>query len=173
MTSSQQALVGSTPSTLSSPIGLSQNLLSDVDCVSETSASSSGRSDRSGIPKSFAIPDTWRAEIMTCIRKKSITPKARNALVRDLVVHMYTYGSRPSRNFCEFTSRRLIMKYPFLRDAVGTGYVSTMHTCVIFLFVYYIVIYYRSHSTVAEVVHSTYVLCCCIPTIGSMEGLQN
>ena len=128
---SQQAVAGSpSQSTLSPPLSLQ----SDPDCVSDTSATvSSERSDtQSDIPKKFAIPDTWRAEIMTCIRNKSITPKARNALVRDLVVHMYTYCRRPSRQFCEFASRRLITKYPFLRDAIGTGYVSTLN-----LFIYF------------------------------------
>ena len=80
-----------------------------------------------GIPLNFKIPSAWRSEIMGCIKAEQLTPKVRNALVRDLVVHMYSYGThgyRPSRKFCEHAASRLILKYPFMRDACGTGYVS-------------------------------------------------
>lgn len=61
---------------------------------------------------------------MECIKAKAMVPKARNALTRDLVVHMYSYGGRPSRALCQHAARRLTLKYPFMRDALGTGYVS-------------------------------------------------
>ena len=94
--------------------------ISSPDYVSDTSLSSSNYKSEVGVPKKFSVPDSWRSEIMVCIKDKKITPKARSALVRDLVVHMYSFSLRPSRQFCEFAARRLITKYPFLRDAVGT-----------------------------------------------------
>jgi hypothetical protein len=37
---------------------------------------------------------------------------------------MYSFSSKPSRQFCEYAARRLTVMYPFMRDALGTGYVS-------------------------------------------------
>ena len=83
-----------------------------------------------GIPVKFAIPSSWRADIMEGISSSNLKPTVRNALVRDLVVHMYSFGSRPSKKFCSFVAKRLILKYPSLRDACGTGYVSIQSTCM-------------------------------------------
>ena len=51
-------------------------------------------------------------------------PKVRNAFVRELIVHMTSYGVKPPRNFCSAVARKIVLKYPFLCDAVGSGYVS-------------------------------------------------
>ena len=67
---------------------------------------------------------------MESLEKKDMKPKVRNALVRELIVHMTSYGVRPSRNFCSAVARRIVLKYPFLRDADGSGYVS-IYTCVL------------------------------------------
>ena len=94
--------------------------ISSPDYVSNTiSLSSSNYKSEVGVPKKFSVPDSWRSEIMVCIKDKKITPKARSALV----------SPRPSQQFCEFAARRLITKYPFLRDAVGTGYMSFTISC--------------------------------------------
>ena len=77
-----------------------------------------------GIPAKFTIPSSWRRQIMDSIEAKQMPPPVRNALVRDLVVHMYSYGKRPSRKFCSYAARHLVLKYPCMRDVCGTGYVS-------------------------------------------------
>lgn len=51
-------------------------------------------------------------------------PTVQCAFTRELIVHMTSYGVRPSTNFCLAVARKIILKYPFLRDAVGSGYVS-------------------------------------------------
>jgi hypothetical protein len=86
-----------TPSTTSSL------QLASPDHVSETS-SSTYRTEV-GIPKNFKIPESWRSEIMLCLANKQLTQKARGAMIRDLIVHMYSYCSRPSKEFCEFAAR--------------------------------------------------------------------
>ena len=83
-----------------------------------------------GIPVKFAGPSSWRADIMEGVSSSNLKPTVRNALVRDLVVHMYSFGSHPSKKFCCFATKRLILKYPSLRDACGTGYVSIQSTCM-------------------------------------------
>ena len=66
---------------------------------------------------------------MSCILAKDVkllTPDVRSQVVRDLVSNMFTYSTSPNHEFCTFVAQRLILKYPFMRDAVGTGYVSTL-----------------------------------------------
>lgn len=102
---------------------------------SETLSQSSGDGcSLPGVPAGFTIPSSWRGEIMECIQAKYLYPKARNALTRDLVVHLYSYGGRPSRTLCQHAARRLTLKYPFMRDACGTGYVSSNMKCTNFDF---------------------------------------
>ena len=62
---------------------------------------------------------------MASLEKKDMKPKVRSAFVRELIVHMTSYGGKPSKNFCSTVARKIVLKYPFLRDAVGSGYVST------------------------------------------------
>ena len=61
---------------------------------------------------------------MKAIEDKRLTPDVRNELVRDLVTHMYGCMEKPSSESCKFVAQRLILKYPFMRDTMGTGYVS-------------------------------------------------
>jgi len=61
---------------------------------------------------------------MQAIEEKKLTPDVRNEIVRDPVTHMYGYVEKPTTSFCKFVAQRLILKYPFMRDTKGTGYVS-------------------------------------------------
>ena len=61
---------------------------------------------------------------MEALETKRMEPKIRSAFTRELIVHMTSYGVQPSGNFCSAVTRRIVLKYPFLRDAVGSGYVS-------------------------------------------------
>ena len=64
---------------------------------------------------------------MEMISKKTLpTPQLRSAMVQDLVVHMYSFGKRPSCSFCKTAARQLIVVYPFLKDSIGSGYVSSL-----------------------------------------------
>ena len=68
---------------------------------------------------------------MESLENKKMPPNIRSAFVRELVVHMTSFGIRPPRNFCSTVARKIILKYPFLRDAAGSGYVSTcMYVCL-------------------------------------------
>ena len=67
---------------------------------------------------------------MNAISSKTLTPEVRSEIIRDLVTHMYGCVEKPTSQFCKFVAQRLILKYPFMRDGKGTGYVSI---CVIIL----------------------------------------
>ena len=61
---------------------------------------------------------------MDAISSKTLTPEVRGEIIRDLVTHMYGFVEKPTSRFCKFVAQRLILKYPFMRDGKGTGYVS-------------------------------------------------
>ena len=85
--------------------------------VSSTSASSASKS---GID----IPDHWRPEVELCLQDKCLSSGARNEIVRTLVNLLFARDTKPSRFQCEELARKLIMKYPFVKDDLGNGYVS-------------------------------------------------
>ena len=110
-------------------------LISSTPPVSTHSAECEGScdSERSitpafcdGVPWNYSLPKTLSSAVMDALQKKQMEPKVRSAFVRELVVHMTSYGIRPPCPFCSLVARRIILKYPFLRDAVGNGYVSTI-----------------------------------------------
>ena len=58
--------------------------------------------------------------------RQALTPKVRNEIVRDLVSQMFSFDSKPQKEFCAHVAKLLVKKYPFMRD-VGlkvSGYVS-------------------------------------------------
>ena len=74
---------------------------------------------------SFEIPTHWWPETDSCIKKKDLTPECRSDIVRTLVTLMITkVGPKPSKSQCEQVARKLILKYPFMKDDIGFGYVS-------------------------------------------------
>ena len=93
-----------------------------VSTISITSSGGPGLNSVSA--QGFSIPSKWRPSIMDAIEDKQLTPDVRNEVVRDLVTHMYGFMLKPNSSFCQYCAQRLILKYPFMRDSVGTGYVS-------------------------------------------------
>ena len=85
------------------------------ECLS--SLVSAATSTCSSSSDSFLIHDHWRPEVEVCIKDKSVNPSARNEIVRTLVTQLFS--------MCEEGSRKLILKYPFLKDHMGNGYVSS------------------------------------------------
>ena len=51
-------------------------------------------------------------------------------LYHDLVTHMYGFVEKPTSHFCKFVAQRLILKYPFIKDGIGTGYVSIVKSLI-------------------------------------------
>ena len=79
----------------------------------------------------FSIPSHWRPETNSCIEKKELTPESRNDIVRTLVtLTISKVGSKPSRSNFEQVARLLILKYPFMKDDIGDGYVSQLKIIV-------------------------------------------
>ena len=111
----------------SSALSISSPAPSTRSCDYEGSSDSSSRPIspifKDGVLIDYSLPKCFSASVMESL-KKDMKPTVRNALVRELIVHMTSYGVRPSRKFCSAVARRIVLKYPYLRDADGSGYVS-------------------------------------------------
>ena len=71
------------------------------------------------------IPEYWRQDTQDCIDAGVLDDSSRSDIVRTLVTLLVAkFGPRPGRARCEELGRQLILKYPFMRDDLGTGYVS-------------------------------------------------
>ena len=77
------------------------------------------------------IPDHWLPEVEQCIEDKQLTDSARNEMVRSLVNVLFSRFSKPTRSKCEDLTRKLILKYPFVKDDLGNGYVSVGCDCYV------------------------------------------
>lgn len=72
----------------------------------------------------ITIPDYWRPKVSECLQSKKMTETARNEIVRTLVNLLFTKFPKPGRQDCVYLARGLILKYHFVRDGMGNGYVS-------------------------------------------------
>ena len=93
----------------------------------------SGRSSDTGSLRSVTsvsssndviIPDSWRADTQSQIDGERLDADSRNDICRTLTTLLAAkVGNHPSRQQIEQVSRSLIMKYPFMKDDMGSGYV--------------------------------------------------
>ena len=58
---------------------------------------------------------------------QKLSNELRSEIVRDLVTQMYACFERIEKSFCTDVAKRLIVKYPFMRDRGVTGYVSMIY----------------------------------------------
>lgn len=59
-------------------------------------------------------------------QRQGLVPTIRNEIVRDLVAQIFSYNSKPQKEFCTQVAQMLVKKYHFMSD-VGhkvSGYVS-------------------------------------------------
>ena len=88
---------------------------------------------------------------MKAIEERKLTPDVPNKVVRDLVTHMYGCMEKTSSVTCKFVAQRLILKYPFMRDTKGTGFVSeglfTVHQSVLVKY-----LFLRAHGRKGSVI---------------------
>ena len=97
----------------------------DVVADDTVTVSGSQSSHESGMLSSNCIPSHWRPEVVKCIEDKKLTKEGRNFIIRTLITLMMArIGPKVTKNHCELVSRKLILKYPFMKDDMGSGYVS-------------------------------------------------
>ena len=116
----------------SPPLFPSPSLSGSVDGSSIASSASALVRAKPG-PKGFKILDMWRPSIMAVInglsdedKAKKLSGELRSEIVRDLVTQMYAYTEKIDTVFCTDVSKKLVLKYPFMRDKGKgvSGYVS-------------------------------------------------
>ena len=89
--------------------------------ISNPSTPGSSVSNRSHL---LEIPEHWRPEVEECIHNQSLEESARCEIVRTLVNLLFSRFIKPTREQCGSLTRQLILKYPFMKDDMGNGYVS-------------------------------------------------
>ena len=65
------------------------------------------------------IPDHWHPEVAMCLDDKCLTSGVRNDIVRTLVNLLFSRFNKPSRFQYDDLARKLIMKYPCVKDDLG------------------------------------------------------
>lgn len=92
--------------------------------TSSTSSISAGTSSGGALRDPDEIPSRWCPEVEDCIMEHSLSDSARCEIVRALVNQLFARTRKPARVDCEHHARKLILKYPFMKDDMGNGYVS-------------------------------------------------
>lgn len=110
-----QSAIVSTPSSAAASVS-----------VSPIPPSLPSTSSGSCVENTTNIPTHWRPEVEYCIEEKCLTESARSDIVRTLVSLLFMKSKKPRKDQCEDLARKLILQYPFARDDLGNGYVSTI-----------------------------------------------
>ena len=93
--------------------------------TSESSSSVSLSSAVSSKGKCPSIPSHWSSSTQKAIDEKKLDAKVRCDIVRTMVTLLIAKsGPHPKKSEIEQFSRQLVLKYPYMRDDIGTGYVS-------------------------------------------------
>ena len=74
----------------------------------------------------------WRDETQESIDNGVLDDDSHSDITCTLVTLLTArYGARPGKDRCQELPRQLILKYPFMKDDMGSGYVScTNHVCI-------------------------------------------
>lgn len=105
-------------------IGSSKGLCTTPSIVNDDSSSSATSSSPALLHDYEEIPNRWCPEVDDCIAEHSLSDSARCEIVRVLVNQLFSRTRKPTRVNCENHARKLILKYPFMKDDMGNGYVS-------------------------------------------------
>ena len=120
------------PSQSTSPSTVTIESPSTSGCSSVVSAGelSSRRSDSNAV-----IPSHWCQKTQVCIDEKKMNFKARCYIVCSLATLLNSkHGPHPTKSEVEHISRQLILKFPFIRDDIGTEYGTTnIWVCVCYV----------------------------------------
>ena len=101
----------------------STNKSANHDSSSSSDASSSLFSKESS--GGLLVPTHWCTDTQKAINSHKLDPNVRCDIVRTMATLLISkYGPDPPKPETEKFSRQLILKYPFMRDDFGTGYVS-------------------------------------------------
>ena len=89
------------------------------------------------------MPDLWQEDTQACIDAKVLSPESRSDISRTLVTLVTAkYGPNPGKTKFDEVARKLILKYPFMKDDMGSGYVSRtyiyihMHAIMLIYFIH-------------------------------------
>ena len=88
-------------------------------------------------PEHLTLPSCFSKERSEAIKSGVLTKRARVEIHNALATLMLVHTSRPTSNDRDIVCRRLVQKYPTLKDSSDTGYVSLLFfPHLIYLLVY-------------------------------------
>ena len=91
----------------------------------EGSASVSSFSTTPSRNEKLLIPNFWRDETQECIEIGVLDDESRSDITRTLVTLLTAkYGPKPGKGNLQELARQLILKHPFVKDDMGSDYVS-------------------------------------------------
>lgn len=73
---------------------------------------------------SFKIPEKFSRATMKVLSEEVITDKARIEIVSAIALQAYQHTTYPTSEEYTTMCRKLIERYPFLKDKIGNGIVS-------------------------------------------------
>lgn len=102
----------------------SLHLLQQPLSVLQPSASSISTSSSSSWLGSFQIPEKYSKVTMERLREEVMTDKLRQEIISAIAIQIYQHTMYPSSEEYTTVCRKLIERYPYLKDKVGNGIVS-------------------------------------------------
>ena len=73
--------------------------------------------------KAFQVPDRFSRATTELMKQEIIIDKVRREIVHSIALQMYQHTTYPTSEEYTTVCRRLVEKYPFLKDTVGNGIV--------------------------------------------------
>ena len=74
----------------------------------------------------FRLPETFSAKTMSALESQHVSLKGtKTEIINSIALRILDHTSYPTSEEYTFVCRLLIEKYPFLKDKLGNGYVSS------------------------------------------------
>ena len=78
----------------------------------------------SPLPMPFKLPRNFPPLVMCELKKDMLSIAGKTKFISAVAASMFHHKSYPTKQEYEHVGQQIIEKYPFLRSASGTGYVS-------------------------------------------------
>ena len=84
------------------------------------------REPESPLPLPFELPRNFPAVVMADLSSHMLSSKGKSKFIAAVAASIFRFKSYPTKEEYEHVGQQIIKKFPFLRSASGTGYVSNL-----------------------------------------------
>ena len=85
------------------------------------------------LPIPFELPHNYPKEVMDDLKQNRLSGGARSKFIASMCSAIFQYKSLPTRDEYNHVGEQIVIKYPFLKNKSGSGYVSLFHACIVAL----------------------------------------